>query len=162
MFTIGDIKNIAIQIEKNGEASYRKAAEIAKNPEVSEMLLWMADQERRHAEWFSELRSNKPLTQEQLEMEEIGKTLLQDMIKGNDFLLDQEGLESAETIREVLDVSKSFERDTILFYEFLMGFIDDEETKDQLLEIIKEEKNHIEQLEIMEKSNNEVCNGISC
>lgn len=162
MFTIGDIRNIAVQIEKNGEESYRRAAAIAKDPEVTEILLWMAEQEKRHANWFKELKSNKPLTQEQKEMEEIGKTLLQDMVKGNDFLLDQQGLESAETIKEVLEISKNFEKDTILFYEFLLGFLDDEETSSQLKKIIEEERSHIDQIEQMEKSNNRVCNGISC
>lgn len=160
MFTIGDIRNIAIQIEQNGETSYRKAAQIAKNPEVAEMLLWMADQERSHAKWFTNLHSNKPLTEEQKEMEEIGKTLLQDMIRGNNFLLDQEGLENAETIKEVLDISKNFERDTILFYEFLLGFLDDEDTCAQLMEIIEEERSHIKQIEEMEQSNSEIINGI--
>lgn len=157
MFTIGDIKNIAVQIEKNGEKSYRQAAGITTSPEVSEMLLWMADQESNHAEWFSKLSSKKTLTNEQLELEEMGKSLLQEMVKGNEFLLEQNSLNQVETIKEVLSVSKIFEQDTILFYEFLLGLLDDEETCTQLQAIIDEERNHIEQIEIMERSNNELC-----
>jgi rubrerythrin len=146
MFTIGDIKNIAIQIEQNGEESYRAASKISTDPKISEALLWMAEQEKRHAIWFANLKSSKPLTSEQKEIEAIGKTLLQDMVRGNNFLLDQDGLNSAQTVQEVIDISRSFEEDTILFYEFLLGFMDDDETSDQLKSIIEEEKGHIRSL----------------
>lgn len=162
MFTLGDIKNIAIQIEKNGENSYRNAAQITKDPQIAEVLNWMAEQECRHAKWFENLHSNTILTEEEKEMEAIGRTLLQDMVKGNDFLLDQNGLESAETIKDVLEISKNFEKDTILFYEFLLGFLEDNEAREQLQEIIKEERIHIEQIEALEETNNQACNGISC
>jgi rubrerythrin len=146
MFTIGDIKNIAIQIEQNGEESYRAASQISKDPKITEILLWMAEEEKRHANWFANLQSSKPLTSEQKEIEAMGKALLQDMIRGNNFLLDQEGLNSAQTVQEVIDISRSFEEDTILFYEFLLGFMDDDETSAQLKTIIEEEKGHIRKL----------------
>lgn len=152
MFTIGDIRNIAIQIEKNGEETYRKASKAAKDPEVAAMLAWMAEEEKHHAGWFTRLQSNKPLTKEQQEMESVGRTLLQDMIKGNNFLLDESELQNAKNVEEVIARSKTFELDTILFYEFLIGFLDDQEAIEQLRKIIEEERNHIKQLERMASS----------
>ena len=102
MFTIGDIRNIAIQIEKNGEETYRKASKAAKDPKVAEVLAWMADEEKRHAKWFTNLRSNKPLTPEQQEMEAVGRTLLQDMVKGNNFLIDENELTECQNCRRGL------------------------------------------------------------
>ncbi len=154
MFTIGDIRNIAIQIEKNGEETYRKASKAAKNPQVAEVLAWMADEEKRHAKWFTTLRSNKPLTPEQKEMEAVGRNLLQDMVRGNNFLLDGNELQNAKNVEEVLARSKTFELDTILFYEFLTGFLDDQDAIDQLRRIIEEERNHIMQLERIEDPKN--------
>jgi len=151
MFTIGDIRNIAIQIEKNGEETYRNASKAAKDPNVSEVLAWMAEEEKHHAKWFTNLRSSKPLTPEQQEIEAVGRTLLQDMIKGNNFLIDENDLKNAKTVEEVILQSKKFELDTILFYEFLIGFLDDEEAVQQLRNIIEEERNHIEKLELMEE-----------
>jgi rubrerythrin len=150
MFTVGDIRNIAIQIEKNGEETYRKASKSAKNPQVAEVLAWMADEEKRHAKWFTTFRSNKPLTPEQKEMEAVGRNLLQDMVKGNNFLLDGDELKNAKNVEEVVAKSKTFELDTILFYEFLIGFLDDQEAIEQLRKIIEEERNHITQLELIE------------
>jgi rubrerythrin len=160
MFTIEDIRNIAIQIEKNGEETYRNASQAAKDPEVAKMLAWMADEEKHHAKWFSGLKSNKRVTQEQREMEMMGRTLLQDMIKGNNFLIDENELQNAKTVEEVIARSKTLELDTILFYEFLINFLDDQETIIQLKRIIEEERNHIKQLERID--NPKSCESCSC
>ncbi len=161
MFTIGDIKNIAVQIERNGEESYRRASTITKDPEIAEILIWMAEQESKHAGWFANLRSDQPLSAEQKEIEEMGRTLLQDMVKGNDFLLDRNNLESAETVKDIINISKDFEQDTILFYEFLLGFIEDQETCAQLQDIITEERDHINQLEELENANSTAISDLS-
>ena len=152
MFTLGDIRNIAIQIEKNGEETYRKASKAAKDPQVAEMLAWMAEEEKCHVNWFTSLKSNKPLTAEQQEIERMGRMLLQDMIKDNNFLIDENELTSARNVDEVVAKSKAFELDTILFYEFLIEFLDEKEVISQLRKIIKEERNHIEKLEQIENS----------
>ncbi len=154
MFTIGDIRNIAIQIEKNGEETYRRASKASKDPKVAEALAWMAEEEKHHADWFSSLQSSKPLTPEQQEMELVGRTLLQEMVKGNSFLLDESELQNAKSVEEVIARSKIFELDTILFYEFLIGFLDDEEAIEQLRFIIEEERNHIKQLDYIDEPEN--------
>lgn len=146
MFTFTDIRNIAVQIEKNGEESYRNAGRIAKDPEIARIMNWMADEEKCHGEWFENLQSDKSLTAEQQEMEALGKSLLQDMIKGNTFLLAQSELENAETLKDVISRSQVFEQDTILFYEFLLGLIDDQATAVHLQKIIDEERNHLRRL----------------
>ena len=150
MFTLGDIRNIAIQIEKNGEETYRNASKAARDPEVAEMLALMADEEKCHANWFTNLASNSPLTPEQRELEQMGRTLLQGMIKGNNFLLNEKELINAVSVEEVIAKSKAFELDTILFYEFLIEFLDEPEAIGQLRKIIKEERNHIQNLEQIE------------
>ena len=149
MFTFGDIRNIAVQIEKNGEESYRNAGRIAKDPEITRIMNWMADEEKCHGAWFENLRSTKPITAEQQEMEALGKSLLQDMIKGNTFLLSQSELENVATLVEVITQSQVFEQDTVLFYEFLLGLIDDQDTAVQLQKIIEEERNHLRRLTVM-------------
>ena len=67
------------------------------------------------ARWFEQIKSDKPLTEEQKEMENIGRMLLQEMVKGNDFLLDVEELRRAKTVKEVLIRSKAFEEDTVSY-----------------------------------------------
>lgn len=163
MFTLGDIRNIAIQIERNGEETYHNASKAAKDPEVAKMLAWIAEEERRHAKWFTTLTSSKPLTPEQKEIESVGRTLLQDMIKGNNFLIDENELQNAKSVEEVVTKSITFELDTILFYEFLKDFLDDQEAIEQLERIIEEERNHIKQLERMKKPKDcDSCESLPC
>lgn len=151
MFTFADIRNIAVQIEKNGEACYHSAARLASDSEVAEALHWMAEEERRHAAWFESLRSARPLTAEQRELEAMGRSLLQEMLKGSTFLLARDELEHSETLMEVVTRSQVFEQDTILFYEFLLGLIDDPDTALRLREIITEEQSHLHRLAQMAK-----------
>lgn len=149
MFTISDIRNIAIQIEQNGEKSYRRAADAASDPEIAHVFSSMADDEKRHAEWFEAIESEKVLTEEQKEMEAVGKTLLQEMVKDKTFSLKKGELDIVENMEEVLLKSQGFEEDTILFYEMLSGFVDEGETMVQLKQIIEEERTHLSNLKEM-------------
>ncbi|PID77644.1 MAG: hypothetical protein CSB24_00430 [Deltaproteobacteria bacterium] len=147
MFTIDDIRNIALQMEENGERTYREAAREADNAEIAELLNWMADEESRHAKWFSQLTSAKPLSQEQQEMAVMGKNLLQDMVKNKTFSLSKTALSDLDNIQGLLIQAADFEKDTAMFYEFIAGLVDDGQTSAQLQIIIEEEKRHAEKLE---------------
>ncbi len=152
MFTVADIRNIAIQIELNGEKTYRKASKESADPEMAEMFEKMADDEKRHAQWFDSLQSQKPLTEEQREMEAMGRTILQEMVKNQTFSLEQSKLENVDSVTELLKKSRGFEQDTILFYELLSGFIEEKETMEQLESIITEERRHFDELSEMAES----------
>ena len=58
MFTIEEILELAIKIEKNGEAVYLMAIEKWGNSSLSSLLEWMADDEVRHARWFENFRND--------------------------------------------------------------------------------------------------------
>lgn len=145
MFTLTDIRDIAIQIERNGEAVYLRAARAATDPEMAELLRWMAAEEERHACFFAKMTADAPLAPEQAEAEAMGSSLLQEMVRDKTFSLDSEGLTHAEDLDQVLSQSKAFEEDTILFYEFLLDIVDDD-VKGQLSAIILEERRHARQL----------------
>lgn len=146
MFRIKDICNIAIQIERNGEAAYRQAAETVSDPDIAELFSWMADEERRHADWFAAIELETPIPPEHAELEAMGRSLLQDMVSNETFSLDRDALTTATSLGEAARQATVFEEDTILFYEFLRGLIDDPDTGRQLARIIEEERRHAEQL----------------
>ncbi len=152
MFTLTDIRDIAIQIERNGEKAYRRASEYASDPEFAQMFNWMADEEARHAKWFEIIESDMPVSSEHQEMEAMGRGLLQEMMKSQTFSLEQDRMENADYMGDLLSQSMAFEHDTILFYEMLSGFIDDPETMLQLDVIIAEERKHIDELTRMKAS----------
>jgi rubrerythrin len=153
LFTLTDICNIAIQIELNGAETYRNGAETTKNAKIAKTLSWMAEEEESHAEWFRSIQSAQVLSSEQKEMEAIGRSLLQDIVKNNSFSLNSEQLINTDELAEVISQSIEFEQDTILFYEILLDFLDEEETVKQLKDIIQEERNHVKTLEDMREKN---------
>ena len=149
MFTLTDICNIAIQIEQNGAATYLNASKTTKDPELAEILAWMAKEEENHARWFKSIQSDKILTAEQMEMEAVGRSLLLEIVQSNTFSLDNDVLKNTTELTDLIAQSIEFEQDTILFYEILLDLLEDDETIEKLNIIIREERNHIKKLELM-------------
>ncbi len=147
MYTLEDIRQIAIQIEQNGEQAYRSAARRADHPEVSKLLNWMADEEHRHGKWFANMPTDaKKAPGEYKEMEDLGRALLREMVEDKTFSLDGDRLDSATDVVAVLAQSLEFEEDTILFYDMLKAFMDDQRGVAQLDLIIEEERGHVKVL----------------
>ncbi len=151
MFTVTDICNIAIQIEQNGAEIYRNASKTALDRKMAETLANLAKEEEKHAEWFKSIQSDQILSTEQKEMEAIGRSLLQDIVKNNSFSLDKKMLENANEPGELIAQSIELEQDTIIFYEILLDFLDNDETIEQLKIIIREEQSHIKKLKTMKE-----------
>lgn len=149
MFTIDDIRHIAVQIERNGEKTYRMAGKRAKGREVSRVLIWMADEEQRHAQWFESLPDSGNSPSDHPDLEEMGRSLLQEMVESQTFSLDSDELDAASDVEDVLTQSLSFENDTILFYEALKSFIEEKQVAAGLDRIIEEEKGHVRALELL-------------
>jgi rubrerythrin len=146
MFFLKDICDIAVQIEKNGERVYRDAQANVNDIELKELLGWIADEERRHAQWFQNLAKTVNIEVEHPQIEELGKNLIKDSIGGQTFSLASIQLIQATTLHQIIDQSIEFEKDTIIFYEMMQEFIDDREVLEQLEIILKEEQKHISHL----------------
>jgi rubrerythrin len=147
MFTLGEIIDLAIRIEKNGENTYRKAQEEVSNPSLASMLQWLAEDEVEHEKWFARLKEEVETTEEDPKLEEMGKAILQGVLGDQAFSIKDADFSRIEDINSLLELSVEFEKDTILFYEMLSAFIDDKETLRQLDKIIEEENRHVQVLE---------------
>lgn len=149
MFSISEIIALAVRIEKNAEATYRKAIEQSQNAEVKKLLAWMADEEKEHAAWFASLEEKIGALQEK-PMEgsiEMDENFISDLIGGQAFSLGETDLSTIEDTEQLNKIFIELENDTILFYEMLKTFISHGPTLEHLETIINEEKKHIEQLE---------------
>lgn len=153
MFTITDILDIAVKIEKNGEAVYRNAIEKISVPSLTTLLEWMADEEVSHAEWFLGLKQKAETNIENPFDQDIPHHILNATIGDQSFSLKEIDFSQVGDIADLINIFIEFEKDGILFYEMLQPFIQSEETLAQLNQIIAEEKRHIEKLrEFMENS----------
>ena len=146
MFSLKDIVDVAVQIERNGERVYRRAAEKIEDPSLRSMLQWLADEETQHAKWFEALIDKVPGTGDFLEEEKMGRALLKNAVGAQSFSLEDADLLSMEKIEDLLKLSIEFEKDTVLFYGMLQPLIEDQKTLEQLHAIIQEEENHIDRL----------------
>ena len=147
MFTLGEIIDLAVRIETNGEKAYRKAQEQATDPALASMLGWLADEEAEHEKWFPRLKENIAIGQEDPKLEEMSKSILQGVLGDHTFSIDEADFSRIEDIDSLLELSVEFEKDTILFYEMLSAFIEDEQTLIKLNRIIEEENRHVRFLE---------------
>jgi rubrerythrin len=143
LFTMTDLCDIAIQIERNGEAAYRRSGEMTDRPEIMNMLRKLADDELKHAKWFADLNLTGPSLPDDSPLETAGRELIQGMMENQSFSLDPVKLSQAQKIEDILAQSIEFEKDTIIFYEMMGGFIDDENVIEKLDSIIGEERMHV-------------------
>jgi rubrerythrin len=146
MFSIREIIDIAIKIEKNGESFYRDAMEKISDPALKPVLLFLADQEHEHAQWFERLKDKTKTAEGNQKVAEIGEAMLQNLIGDQTFSLDEANLSELDTVESLIELAIELEEDTILFYQMLQAFIEDSATLAGLNEIIAEENRHIEML----------------
>jgi rubrerythrin len=147
MFSIADIIEMAIQIEKNGESVCRKV--LAKNvdSDLASLFEWMAEQESNHIKWLQKLKCTTVASNLNPEMEQMGRSLLRDIIGEQGFSLSDADFSKIETKKDLFSLLIEFENDTVLFYEMIKTIVDDQTTLTCLDTIIKEERAHGKELQ---------------
>ena len=147
MFSIAEIIAIAVQLERNGEKTYREALEASEDTGLNDLLQWMADEERAHAEQFSQLQEKIADDEESHLVQKMSDSLVDTFIKGQTFSLEEVIFSDLKDSGELIETFIEFEKDTILFYDMLKSFILDEKIIQQLECIIQEEEIHVEKLQ---------------
>jgi len=147
MFSIQEILDLAVRLEQNGEAFYREATKQFLDPSLVTLLQWVAEEEVKHADWFSEKKTAWPGGGSGFESKEIERDLLVGILGDQVFSLKEVDFSRIHSVQALVEVAVEFEKDTILFYEFLQSLVGDKETGDKLEEIAEEERLHIKRLE---------------
>lgn len=146
MFSTREIFDLAIQIEKNGEIFYRDALKKISVPSLRSLLQWLADQEVKHNEWFTQKKEAIKTEADGPTLDEMS-ILLQEILGDQSFSLKETDPSNIDKVEDLLLLAIEFEKDTILFYEMIGSLIDDAEISGKLKEIIGEENRHIQLLE---------------
>jgi rubrerythrin len=147
MFSITEIIEIAVQLEKNGEKVYREAIGKSKNTEMDDLLLRIAEEELEHIDWFLNLKNEIEKSQDRPQVKEMDASLIDDLMGKQTFSLGDVDFSRVKNSEHLIDIFIEFEKDTILFYEMLKTFLVDEKTIGHLEKIIQEESSHIEKFE---------------
>jgi len=143
MFNLGDITDLAVRLEKNGENTYRKAMKDVSDPHLLSVLNQLAMDELEHVKWFEDLRERVGPKGIEPELDEMGKMMLQNILGDQAFSISEADFSKIENVKELLELSIEFEKDTILFYELILAVIEDEKTIEGLNAIIEEENRHV-------------------
>jgi rubrerythrin len=147
MFSVLEILDLAIQLEKNGESVYRKAVDKVTKPDLVSLLIWMADEEARHRRWFSEVKKNFETHSINPFMEDMGRKVFGGILGDKSFSHRDVDFSRVDRLDDLIGIFIEFEKDTILFYETLIPFIEDNGTLENIAKIIAEENTHIKKLQ---------------
>lgn len=147
MFTLGEIIDLAVRIEKNGGKAYRKGQNEVSDPALASRLRWLADEEAEHEKWFYRLKDLAGAAQSDPRLDEMARTVLGGVLGDRAFSIEEADFSKIPSVNHLLELSLEFERDTILFYQLLSAFLEEEKVQGQINRIIEEENHHVLVLE---------------
>lgn len=147
MFSIREIVDMAIQLEKNAETFYREALARVSTPILEPVLVCLADEEREHTEWFERLKRVVEEAEADGKEGEISGAALRGLVGDQKFSLAEVDLSEIDNPQALIELAVEHEKDTILFYQMLQSFIESPETTKELDEIIAQEDQHIKMLQ---------------
>ena len=150
-FSINEIIEFAVQIEKNGYTFYENALKRKDlNRDSRKLLTHLRDEEIAHEIIFKNLRDefDKEELGESGEWGEVGsylKAIAESHIFHNEGSSIKTAV-SAKTEKDIFLNAISFEKDTLLFFHSLGGELKSDKAKKIVEQIIDEESNHVMRL----------------
>ena len=144
-----DIVDLAMQVEKNGEAFYHAVAKETKSAETRALFEDLAAQEVKHYATFSKLAQTireKPLmTDEEWDsyLKYLNATVMSSFFEGPDKALA--AARKVKDEKEALRMAIGFEKETLLFFYDLRDAIHGSQ-RSIVEKIVTEEKAHIQRL----------------
>ena len=151
-FNAYEILEMAEQIERNGTAFYRHAAECVDHPEGKKLLLDLADWEIGHEKTFAKMKqalSQKESDDVVFDPEGEASLYIKAYSEGHVFNLDQDpasALKGKTNLRDILLEAINREKDAIVFFTGFLDLVPPSLGKERVEAIIKEEIGHIGQL----------------
>jgi rubrerythrin len=151
-FNADEVFEMGMDVEKNGEAFYRKAAEMAKDPEVKKVLLHLMEEEKKHWDTFKRLRESLP---PKSSLPTVGdpegqeNLYLNALVKSRLFSDENEAEEIASRVEdeiEALRAALTFEKDTILFFQSMKAMTREDLGRAEIDLLIDEERQHVIQI----------------
>lgn len=149
IFEASDVVEMALELEKNGEAFYRTVAKKAPTPDVGELFDRLADAEVQHYQVFKELAQRgwgdgiMPADEWSQYQVYLQATIQSAFFQGEDKALALANQVSDE--REALRMAMGFEKETLLFFYDLRDMVSPAD-RETVARIIAEEKSHLRQL----------------
>ncbi len=147
-FSASELLDMAVAIEKNGEAYYQRLEGKTKNDNARVIYGYLAGEERKHRDLFLSMKENvatyrppESYTGEYMQyMDALAQSRIFDSIEA--------AVKSAEELSDELQAVETgikAEKDSILFYAELQSVVS-EADREIIHSIVNEEKGHLRQL----------------
>jgi len=146
VFNMNEILEMAEQIERNGAAFYRKAAEEISDSKNRELLIELAQMEDKHEKIFASLRtqlSGDEKTSTVFDPE--GEAVLYLRALADTRVFFEKKIDTG-SMEEILKEALVAEKDSIVFYLGMKELVPEKAGKAKIDSIIKEEMGHIKLL----------------
>jgi rubrerythrin len=152
IFTGDELFRIALELERRGEQFYTALGAQTDNQQVAMLCQDLADQERQHAQTFEHLRTtttrrteSRPLSWDELAFAQmlVEERILPDAKQAQQ-IVQEHGLPAA------LQMAIQFEKDSILFFNELLGMVDEADRR-AVAHIVEQEKLHAQRLQRLKR-----------
>jgi rubrerythrin len=148
-FNADEVFEMGMDVEKNGEAYYNKAAELAVDPEVKKVFEYLAGEEKTHWEIFKQMRDElggETTSPTVIDSEGLNNLYLEALVKSRLFSNVREAEKVAEEAADpisALNAALTFEKDTILFFLGMKTLTREDLGASKIDMLIDEERLHI-------------------
>jgi rubrerythrin len=151
-FNADEVFDMAIQIETNGAAFYRKAASLQSDADNRAFLESLASMEDRHQETFEKMKKELP------DKDKGGKVFdpygelsqylaaMADTHGGEGSPSAADALTGSENMEDIITTALGLEKESILFYLGMKDMVPVKYGQEKIEDIIKEERKHVIQL----------------
>jgi len=153
-FNANEIFQIAIDIEGNGKHFYEKAMDLVDDPDVKELLAFLAQEEAEHLKRFTELKAQLPkiATEDTIwdpenEMNRYLQMMADMHVFRSDFDVEEE-LSRVKNSEDVLKLGIQFEKDSIIFFLTMQDATGEKEGRELIGQLVNEEKKHLNKLSL--------------
>ena len=147
-YNADEIFAIGVEIEKNGEAFYKKAFDFAKDKEIKGLFLKLANMESDHIKIFEKLRNEisesdifDPDNEAQRYLKAIADTHIFLVNKDISSLIDK-----CNTPSDVLKMAVTLEKDSVVLYSSMKKIVPENLGKESINRLIVEELEHVAML----------------
>lgn len=151
-FNAAEVFDIAIKIEENGKRFYDRSREIIKDPEVQKLFAELGQEEVKHKEKFTTLKSQLPASTGAGTVFDPNNELdlYLKMMADQHVFVTSEGVEAQlGKIRNAADALKmavEFEKDSVIFFLTMQDATEEAQGKAFIGALVKEEQEHLRRL----------------
>jgi rubrerythrin len=142
-----EILEVACQIERNGAAFYRSAAERVKDPASKKLLLELADFENKHISLFDNMRADADVLGQLLgDADNEASKYLQALAGGHIFSESENPtvrIKDDMSPQEIFKVAIELEISAVVYYQGIREVLTEDGQKSKLDALIHEEMRHV-------------------